>query len=69
MDQVTHLFRLEAAQARARRLAAMRLQEIEGNPLNAEQVSMFEMFDREGWSLEQRREYILRRAQGRVSAR
>ncbi len=69
MDQVTHLSRLEVAQAHDRRLAAMRLQEIEGNPLNAEQVSMFEMFEREGWSFEQRRDYMLRRAQGRASAK
>jgi Fic family protein len=69
MDQVTHLSRLDVAQARARRLAAMRLQEIEGNPLSAEQVAMFEMFEREGWSFEQRREYMLRRAQGRASAK
>ena len=31
---------------------AMRLQEIENNPLDAEQIAMFEMFEREGWSEE-----------------
>jgi hypothetical protein len=47
------------AQLRQRRLAAMRLQEIEGNPLSADQIAMFEMFEREGWSHERRRAYIL----------
>jgi hypothetical protein len=37
----------------------MRLQEIEGNPLSADQVAMFEMFEREAWTHEQRRAYIL----------
>ena len=45
--------------ARKRRLTAMHLQEIEGNPLSADQVAMFEMFEREAWSHEQRRAYIL----------
>jgi hypothetical protein len=46
-------------QALQRRLVAMRLQEIEGNALSADQVAMFEMFEREGWSDEQCRAYIL----------
>ncbi len=37
----------EVASARIRRLEAMRLQEIEGNPLDAEDIAMFEMFERE----------------------
>jgi hypothetical protein len=37
----------------------MRLQEIERNPLSAGQVAMFEMFEREAWTHEQRRAYIL----------
>lgn len=41
---------------------AMHLQEIEGNPLSAEQVEMFEMFEREGWSNEQCLAHILSRA-------
>ena len=49
----------EVALARKRRLVAMRLQEIEGNPLNAEDVAMFEMFEREAWPHERRRTYIL----------
>lgn len=45
--------------ARKRRLVAARLQEIEGNPLSAEDVAMFEMFEREGWTHERRRAHIL----------
>ena len=52
----------EVAVARKRRLVAMRLQEIEGNPLTAEEVAMFEMFEREAWSHERRRAYILKKA-------
>ncbi len=52
----------DVTQARKRRLAAMRLQEIEGNPLSADQVAMFEMFEREAWTHEQRRAYILAKA-------
>lgn len=49
----------EVIAARKRRLAAMRMQEIEGNPLSAEDVAMFEMFERERWSHARRRAYIL----------
>lgn len=52
----------EVRQARERRLVAMRLQEIEGNPLSAEDIAMFEMFEREAWSHERCRAYILARA-------
>ena len=48
--------------ASTRRRVAMRLQEIEGNPLSPDQVAMFEMFDREGWSHDERRAYLLERA-------
>jgi hypothetical protein len=51
----------EVEQARKRRLVAMRLQEIEGNPLSADQVEMFEMFEREAWTHEQRLAYVLAR--------
>ncbi len=44
---------------RDRRIAAARLQEIEGNPFTADEIAMFEMFEREGWSHERRRAYIL----------
>ncbi len=46
---------------------AMRLQEIEGNPLNAEQVAMFEMFERENWTQEQRIAHIRKRALQRAA--
>ncbi len=49
----------EATASRHRRLAAARLQEIEGNPLDADDLALFEMFEREGWSHERRRAYIL----------
>ena len=45
--------------AHGRRLVAMRLQEVEGNPLSAEDILMFEMFEREGWTPERRRAHIL----------
>lgn len=45
---------------------AMHLQALESNPLDAEQVAMFEMFDREGWSDERRRNYIRKRVLDRV---
>ena len=45
--------------ARNRRLTGMQLQEIEGNPLDDADIAMFEMFEREGWSHERRRVYIL----------
>jgi hypothetical protein len=51
----------EVAALRRLRLEAMNLHAIEGNPLDAEDVAMFEMFEREGWSDEQCRAYILAR--------
>ena len=49
---------------------AAHLQAIEGNPLTAEEIAMFEMFEREGWSPERRRDHIARRVEdrGRVAA-
>jgi hypothetical protein len=49
-------------EVRRRRLVAMRLQEIEGNPLSPDQVAMFEMFEREGWPPERRRAHIFAKA-------
>ena len=49
----------QVAAARERRLEAMHLQEIEGNPLDEQDIAMFEMFEREGWDHERRRAYIL----------
>jgi hypothetical protein len=45
--------------ARERRLSAQHLQAVEGNPLTADEIAMFEMFEREEWSHERRRAYIL----------
>lgn len=62
MDQTLKYTPTSPAGARKRRIVAMRLQEIEGNPLSLDQVAMFEMFDREGWSHEKRRAFLLERA-------
>ena len=48
-----------AADETQRRLEAQHLQAIEGNPLTAAEIRMFEMFEREGWSHERRRAHIL----------
>jgi len=47
---------------RQRTREAAHLQMIEGNPLDAEQIAMFEMFDRERWPEEKQVAYILGRA-------
>jgi hypothetical protein len=52
----------EIAEARQRRLEAMNLQAIEGNPFDKDDIAMFEMFEREGWDHERRRAYILKKA-------
>ena len=36
----------------------MHLQDIEGNPLDAEDVALFERFEEEGWSHERRLEFL-----------
>jgi hypothetical protein len=43
----------------SRLVVAARLQKIEGSPLTAEDIAMFEKFEREGWSHERRRAYIM----------
>ena len=43
---------------RQRTLEAAHLQLIEGNPFDAEDIAMFEMFDREGFSTEQQLAYV-----------
>ena len=60
----------EVAGANDRLAEAAHLQTIEGNPLTAEEIAMFEMFEREGWLPERRRAHILRRIEdrGRVAA-
>jgi len=49
----------QVATARERRLEAMHLQAMEGNPLDDKDVAMFEMFEREGWDDERCLAYIL----------
>ena len=49
----------QVAAAKARRLTATGLQAIEDNPLTPDEVAMFEMFERERWSHERCRDYIL----------
>ena len=39
---------------RKRRLEAMHLQRIEGNPLDAGDIALLEMFDRKQWSFKKR---------------
>lgn len=46
---------------------AMKLQEIEGNPLSSDQVEMFSMFERENWPHEKRIAYILERAKAEAA--
>ncbi len=49
--------------SKIRRREMEHLQWIEGNPLDEEQKAMFEMFDREDWSHEKRRQYLLDRVE------
>lgn len=51
----------ESSVTMQRRLEAAHLQEIEGNPLDASQIAMFEMFEREQWPSERRLNYIAER--------
>lgn len=53
----------EVAQAKARRLVAQHLQAIESNPLDADDIAMFEMFEREAWPHEKRLAYIREKAE------
>jgi hypothetical protein len=57
MNIAIHSF-IDVEVSRKRRLQAMAMQEIEGNPLSDDQVAMFEMFEREGWSYERRRRFL-----------
>ena len=52
----------EKADRAQRRREAIKLQEIEGNPVTAEDIAIFEMFDREGFTDQQRIDYIKRQA-------
>lgn len=61
-DDAKKLDKQTLEQAGQRRLVAMHLQDIESNPLDAEDIAMFEMFEREGWTHERRRAHILEQA-------
>ena len=66
MSKVLHKSGSNATVTGNGRLAeAAHLQAIEGNPLTAEEIAMFEMFEREGWPPERRRAHILRRIEDR----
>ncbi|WP_127116226.1 hypothetical protein [Shimia sediminis] len=45
--------------ARERFAEAAHSQMMEGNPLDAADKALFEMFDREGWSYDEREAYII----------
>lgn len=49
----------ELALAIRRGKESTQLQDIVGNPLTAEEVAIFDMFNRERWSHEKRRTYIM----------
>ncbi len=53
--------RLVAASVRERLAEVLHLQAMEANPLRSDEVAMFEMFEQEEWSPEDRRTYIARR--------
>ena len=50
--------------ANGRLAEAAHLQAIEGNPLEPDELAMFEKFEREGWLPEDRRAYVARRFKG-----
>lgn len=58
----------EVAEAHVRLLEAIHLQKMEGNPLDAADLAMFEMFERERWSHERCIAYIIEQAKARASA-
>jgi hypothetical protein len=59
---------VEIRTAKTRRLQMQHLNTIEGNALDNADIAMFEMFEREGWSHERRRAYILAKSTDAVSA-
>jgi len=48
---------------------ALALQEIEGNPLTADEIAMFEMFEREGWDEERCIAFIIEKTERETRAR
>lgn len=67
MSETKSLTDEQIAAARQRRAEAIRLQEIEGNPLTDADKAMFEMFDRERWPHEKRIAYITARAKDKAA--
>ncbi len=65
MVQKKKLGRLVAASVREPLAEALHLQAIAANPLRSDEVAMFEMFEREAWSPEDRRAYIALRLKDR----
>jgi hypothetical protein len=49
----------EIREAKFRRVQMQHLNALEGNPLSDADIAMFEMFERESWSHERCRDYIL----------
>ena len=59
MQDHSQLFLYLPQAERLERLGALRMQEVEDNPLDAADIALLEMFDREGWSDEQQVAHIL----------
>ena len=57
-------FKTTAGASRARRQEAAHLQRMEGNPLDAEDEALLDMFERKGWPYDKRRAYVIARAKG-----
>ena len=66
MNNEHNLSATELQAAKERRLEAMHLQEIEANPLDADDIAMFEMFEREAWPHERCRAYITVQAKAKA---
>ena len=65
MELQEKLVPLPTAAVGDRLAEALHLQAMEANPLRADEVSMFEMFEQEDWSPDDRRAYITRRFKDR----
>lgn len=55
----------DTIEQRAREAAHLQL--IEGNPFDADDIAMFEMFEKEGLSPDQRRAYIIAQSKKRMA--
>ena len=49
---------IDHPQAEGDRIPGVGRQAVEGNPLTPDEISMFEMFEHEGWSPDRRRTHI-----------